>query len=309
MTIRDFLSDRLGRLLLHMVSMAALAAFLLWTGTAGGVVAIILITWALGLAVALSAAFVKERARTGELQSIMDGLDQRHLFAECVEKPKSPYERQLYTLMRQSGRAMIETVSEARAAQREYREYIESWVHEIKAPITAAQLICRSLDAEARRRLSPELAGIDSHVERTLFYARSESAEKDFLIRQTALSDIVSQSVEKHRALLIHSGLRIEVRDVEHDVFTDEKWACFMLGQLLQNAARYKGENPVITLSARQLGRQVRLIIRDNGIGIPAHELPRIFDRGFTGSNGRARGGLHRHGPLYLPQAGRRFIH
>ena len=74
-------------------------------------------------------------------------------------------------------------------------------------------------------------------------------------------------------------------------VYTDEKWAVFILGQLLQNAARYRGPEPVITLSAKPLGRQTQLIVHDNGIGIPAHELPRVFERGFTGSNGRIRGG------------------
>ena len=82
-------------------------------------------------------------------------------------------------------------------------------------------------------------------------------------------------------------------------VYTDEKWAVFILGQLLQNAARYRGPEPVITLSAKPLGKQVQLTVTDNGIGIPAHELPRVFDRGFTGSNGRSRGGSTGMG-LYL---------
>ena len=82
-------------------------------------------------------------------------------------------------------------------------------------------------------------------------------------------------------------------------VYTDEKWAVFILGQLLQNAARYRGTAPVITLSVKPLGKQTQLIVHDNGIGIPAHELPRVFDRGFTGSNGRNRGGSTGMG-LYL---------
>ena len=72
-------------------------------------------------------------------------------------------------------------------------------------------------------------------------------------------------------------------------VYTDGKWACFLLGQLLQNAVRYRNPEPVIVLAAKPLGRQVQLTVSDNGLGIPAQELPRIFDRGFTGSNGRAR--------------------
>ena len=194
---------------------------------------------------------------------------------------------------------MATQVSEAQAAQREYREYVESWVHEVKTPITAAGLICRNAEPEFRRRLAQELAQIEAHVERALFYARAESLEKDFILRESNLSDIVSQAVGQHRTLLIQSGVRMETEDLEQTVFTDGKWAAFILGQLLQNAARYRGNQPLVTLSGRQLGRQVQLTVSDSGIGIPAHELPRIFDRGFTGSNGRARGGSTGMG-LYL---------
>ena len=90
---------------------------------------------------------------------------------------------------------------------------------------------------------------------------------------------------------MIQNNIRIETEKLEQTVYTDEKWTIFILGQLLQNAARYRGENPVIQLTARQLGQQVQLTVRDNGIGIPDYELPRVFDRGFTGSNGRIRGG------------------
>ena len=128
-------------------------------------------------------------------------------------------------------------------------------------------------------------------MERALFYARAESPERDCVIRQTQLSQLVAQAVGEHRALLIQSGVRVETDGLDRSVYTDGKWAAFILGQLLQNAARYRGPEPVVTISARPLGRQVQLTVADNGLGIPAQELPRVFDRGFTGSNGRARGG------------------
>lgn len=194
---------------------------------------------------------------------------------------------------------MTGAVSDAQARQREYREYVERWVHEIKAPITAARLICRELDGDPRRKLMAELAQIEANIERTLFYARAENPEQDCLFRQTDLGKIAAQAIENHRSLLIQSGVRVETENLNDTVYTDEKWAVFILGQLLQNAARYRGAEPVVTLSAKPLGKQVQFIIQDNGIGIPAHELPRVFDRGFTGSNGRSRGGSTGMG-LYL---------
>lgn len=151
----------------------------------------------------------------------------------------------------------------------------------------------------ASRKLMAELAQIEAHVERALFYARADNPEQDCLLRQVNLGKIAAQAIENHRSLLIWSGVRVEMDGLDCAVYTDEKWTVFILGQLLQNAARYRGTEPVITLSAKPLGNQIRLTIQDNGIGIPAHELPRVFERGFTGSNGRNRGGSTGMG-LYL---------
>lgn len=111
-------------------------------------------------------------------------------------------------------------------------------------------------------------------MERVLFYARAESPENDFIISRTDLAGIAEEAIEQHQSLLIQSGVRIETGDLAQTVYTDGKWVCFILGQLLQNAVRYRTDTPVITLSARQLGRQIQLTVEDNGIGIPSHELP-----------------------------------
>lgn len=299
MTLGEFLSDRLGRIFMVAACAGGAALFLLATGTQPGIIVILLLVFLPVLCMVQMCDFFRCRAHLKELAHVMEGLDRKYLFFECVSGSRSLYERRLFDLCRQAGQSMTAAVSEAQAAKREYREYVEGWVHEIKAPITAAGLICRNTDSEIRRRLSGELSQIEAHVERALFYARAESPEKDFLIRQAELEEIVSRAVEQHRTLLIQSGVRVETSGLEETVFTDGKWAAFILGQLLQNAARYRREEPVITLSAMRHGREVQLTVRDNGMGIPSYELPRVFERGFTGSNGRARGGSTGMG-LYL---------
>ena len=299
MTLREFLSDRLGRIALQLICMGLAALFLFATGTQPGVLMVLLLALLLVFATAQVADLLRQRACLREWETIWEGLDRKYLFAECVPPPKNLYERRLLALTRRAGRAMTGAVSDAEASQREYREYVEQWVHEIKAPITAARLICRDLDGETRRKLAAELAQVEAHVERALFYARAESPEQDCLLQQVKLEKIAVQAIENHRSLLIQNGVQVETEGLDNAVYTDEKWAVFILGQLLQNAARYRGEAPVITISARPLGKQTRLTVSDNGIGIPAHELPRVFDRGFTGSNGRSRGGSTGMG-LYL---------
>ena len=159
--------------------------------------------------------------------------------------------------------------------------------------------MARRSGADTRRKLEAELDQIGAHVERALFYARAENPEKDVLIHPANLSDLVNQAVQAHRALLLQNGVSVELCDLDFVVYTDRKWVCFLLGQLLQNAARYRRARPVIILSARRQEKRVELTVSDNGMGIPAHELPRVFDRGFTGSNGRLRGGSTGMG-LYL---------
>ncbi len=299
MTLREFLSDQLSRIAFQLICIGLAVLFLFVTGTQPDVLALLLLALLPVFVTVYAAGFLRQRARLRELEAILNALNRKYLFAECAPPPKGIYERRLFELSRRAGRAMTGAVSDAQASQREYREYVEQWVHEIKAPITAARLICRDLDGETRRKLTAELAQVEAHAERALFYARVGSPEQDCLLRLVKLEKIAAQAIENHRSLLIQSGVRVETQGLDCSVYTDEKWSVFILGQLLQNAARYRGPEPVITLSAKLLGKQTQLVVHDNGIGIPAHELPRVFDRGFTGSNGRNRGGATGMG-LYL---------
>ena len=316
MTISEFLSDRLGKIVVQLCGMAASALFLRATGTSSGVILLLLLFFVLLFAVTQTTEYLSCCRRLSELYAVMQGLDQKYLFSECAPPPRTVYERKLFDLMHRSGRAMITAVSDAQASMREYRKYVESWVHEVKTPITAAKLTCRHMEPDLRRRFSVELAQIEAHVERALYYARAESPERDCIIRRTDLSEVVSQAVGNHRTLLLQNQIGIETGNLDFTVYTDKKWAVFILGQLLQNASRYRKlpspppvsaahaeqpdtPPPVIRLSARPLGRQIQLAVSDNGIGIPSHELSRVFDRGFTGSNGRLRGGSTGMG-LYL---------
>ena len=272
MTVLEFLSDRLGRLVLWGSCTVLAAGILLATGTSPGVLILLLAALFLVFLAAQAQAFRRMRRTIETWERLLEGLDQKYLFPECAPKPQRLYERKLLDITRRSGQAMIGAVSEAQAAQRDYREYVERWVHEIKTPITAARLMARRSGADTRRKLEAELDQIGAHVERALFYAR---------------------------ALLLQNGVSVELCDLDFVVYTDRKWVCFLLGQLLQNAARYRRARPVIILSARRQEKRVELTVSDNGMGIPAHELPRVFDRGFTGSNGRLRGGSTGMG-LYL---------
>jgi signal transduction histidine kinase len=290
MKVSEYLGDRLWQILAHIVSMAALTAFLYGTGTAPGVLALTLIAWTAALAVYLTIRYLRERACLAELEAIMNSLDKKYLLVECAPKPRGLYERRFFDLMRRGAKAMTEAVSQTERSRREYREYIENWVHEIKAPIAAAKLVCRHHGEESSRKVAVLMEQIEEHVERALYRARADGVEKDFIVRETDIADIVRDAVAKHRTLLIHAGVRVEADEAKGMAYTDGKWASFMLGQLLSNAIRYRRESPVICLISRQDEGRFHLTVRDNGMGIPPDDLPRVFERGFTGANGRAFG-------------------
>jgi signal transduction histidine kinase len=290
MTAWEFLRDRQAQLLQHLVSLSAMTGFLRRTGTASGVLVIVAVVWAMGLALTLAVRYLHVNARLKELSSLMNALDKKYLFTECAPKPRDIYGRRLFELTKRAGKSMIEAVSNAKSSQKEYCEYIESWVHEIKAPITAAGLVCQNNKSELTRRLAGLLAQVEHHVERALYYARAGNVEKDFIVRETPLAEIVRETVAKNQILLIQSGVRVETGNLDAAVYTDGKWVTFMLGQLISNAIRYKRGNPVIHFAAERNGDRICLTVGDNGVGIPAYDLPRVFERGFTGSNGRAVG-------------------
>lgn len=291
MKLRDYLSDRLYQILMHLAAMLALSVFLLITGTAPDIVLLLLTAWGIGLFLLLAAGYIRADARLRELGALMQGLEKKYLFAECAPPPRSRYERQLFALLRRSGKSMLEAVSDAEAEQKDYREYIENWVHEIKAPITSARLMCRNDTGQLGRRLATPLGQIEEHVERALYYARAGTVERDFAVCEASLDDIVGSAVARHKALLIQKGISVETEHLDEPVYTDPKWLGFMLGQLLANAARYSKADPVIRITGRRLGCFVQLNVWDNGIGMPKHDLPRIFEKGFTGENGRKTGG------------------
>lgn len=299
MKISEFLYDRVLSLLLHLFCMLVLSAFLLLTGSSRGVVVIILTVWAIGLFIATAAAYWQQNSRLCELEAIMKGLEQKYLFMECVPKPRSNTERKVFGLFRRAGKSMIEAVSDAEEKQRDYREYIENWVHEIKVPITAVELICENNKSETSRKIRFQLALIEGHVERALYYARLDCIEKDFMIQEISLAETVQRALSRGRFLLTQNNVRVETEQLNRLVFTDGKWVEFILGQLLSNAVKYKSTAPVIQIYAEESDGRVTLTVKDNGIGIPASELRRIFDKGFTGSNGRALGGSTGMG-LYL---------
>lgn len=182
----------------------------------------------------------------------------------------------------------------AQADAEGYREYVELWIHEAKTPTAAAKLILDRMSGEDADALAREVERIDNQVEQALYYARSTALQTDYAIRRVPLAATAREACKRQARFLVEKQAIPNVRVPEGmDVLSDEPWLVFILGQLVANAAQYGART--ITFEAREEaagtphGRTV-LEVRDDGCGISEADLPRVFDRGFTGSNGRQSG-------------------
>lgn len=293
MKLMPFLKDKFMFLILHVICMGALSAFLRLTGYGSTGVTLILIFWTVILALWLFITYRERKRYFDEIDKILAEVDQRYLLGELLPYSCRLEDRLYNKMMHLSNKSVIEKIRKAEDARRDYREYIESWVHEIKAPITGIALICENrrrheaVTQENLREISLENQKIENCVDKVLYYARMENVYKDFLIQKTDLQKTAEEVLAKNRLLLIRHQVRAEVHCGDM-VYTDGKWISFILNQMIGNSVKYRSESPVFLIYTEREKDGVRLTIEDNGVGILPEELSRIFEKGFTGSNGRS---------------------
>ncbi len=249
------------------------------------------VIYVFGALAPLAVEYRKKSRFYNELMKVFDDLDRKNLAAEIISEPDFFEGALLYNVLRASNKACLEEINGFKTLQEEYREYIEMWVHEIKTPISSSKLMMQNRSGGADAGIAEELESIENYVEQVLFYARSSTLEKDYIIRKTSLEKPVFAALRRNSKLLIGAGVSVSARDLDLTVYSDTKWLEFILSQILINSAKYARETgALIEISAAETENGCLLKISDNGIGIPEGELPRIFDKGFTGTNGRKRG-------------------
>lgn len=287
MNRRQYWKNRIPFLLTNLVCMAALAVFLLVCGNSISTVLLILLVWVLVLVTGLFLNYWKRGRQMRQLLVMAGQLSERYLISEVMELPEQAEDQVYYRLLKMAGKSMLEQIGEVRRERMEYKEYIEQWIHEVKTPITAMKLLCENHRTDWTRELLLELEKTNRFTEQALYYARSEHTEKDYSIREIALSPVVHQAIADNKYLLLQSGVHLEVEEIQDTVYSDEKWVRFILNQLIVNAVKYRTGQPVLRFFTRRQQDLVVLMLEDNGIGISPADLPRVFEKGFTGQNGR----------------------
>lgn len=189
------------------------------------------------------------------------------------------YCRMIQTL----GRQMVQLDDLRQAEHQQAQAYYTLWVHQIKTPIAVLRMLLQAKDTPEHQAMQAELFRIEQYVEVALGYIRLEDGASDLCIRKMPLDGIIRRSIRKYAPQFISKKLRIVYEGTELEAFTDEKWLGFILEQLLSNAVKYTPSGEVRICVSDDL----KLTVSDSGIGVAPEDLPRIFERGFTGRNGR----------------------
>jgi hypothetical protein len=195
--------------------------------------------------------------------------------------------QQLVTRLRGEYNALTDA-SAARYA--DMVDYYTLWAHQIKTPIASMRLHLQAEDSALSRQLSADLLRIEQYVEMVLMFLRLDSASTDYLFQTCDLDALVRSCIKKFAGEFIRRKVRLDYTPAAAQIVTDEKWLAFVIEQILSNALKYtpSGGTVAIYLEGGEGGAPQALCIRDTGIGIAPEDLPRIFDKGYTGWNGRA---------------------
>lgn len=284
---KQYLKNQLPVILINLLGMLALALFLIASGNGIQTVLFILVVWLIVLASCLLLFYFSRKKYLNKLLDMTEQLKERYLLPEIMQEPERADEQVFYQIMKMAEKSMLERIGEVQRERKEYKEYIEQWIHEVKTPITAIKLICENNRCSFTRELMAELENINRFTEQTLYYARSEHTEKDYSVREINLSDVVHGAIADNKYLLRQNNVAVTVEDVEYSIYSDDKWLRFILDQLISNAVKYRADQPALHFFAVKENDSIILSVEDNGIGIPQSDLPRIFEKGFTGQNGR----------------------
>lgn len=239
--------------------------------------------------IGLSIEYFTKKEFYSNFLKTLDELEEKYLITEIVKYPNFIEGKILKNSLEQINKSMIENVNKYKYIQEDYKDYIELWIHEIKLPLATSKMVIENNKDAVTKSIDEELDKIENYTEQALFYARSSTVEKDYYIKKIIIKNIVNESIKKNKNLLIQEKITINTHNLDLEINTDGKWIIFILNQIIQNSVKYKkqDENLEIEIYAQQGKENVILYIKDNGIGIKKEEISKVFDKGFTGTNGR----------------------
>ena len=291
MKISDYVKDRGIFIAINLMIFMIISSFMYSANVASVIIFLIFCVWFLPLITYMVIEYIKLRKYFNTVKNILENLDKKYLLPEVLNEPNFIEGEEINYIFKVLSRDMHENVKYYKNMQEEYREYIEMWVHEIKTPIASTKLLIENNTNKITRKIDTQMDRIENFVEQVLYYSRSDEVGKDYIIKKIELSKVVKSVVKKNQRDFIGKRISLQLGELDEIIYSDAKWIEFILNQIVGNAIKYsKGEGYKIKIESKRLANSVVLTIEDNGVGIIERDLNRVFEKGFTGENGRKFG-------------------
>ena len=217
----------------------------------------------------------------------LNKLDKKCLITELIKKPNFLDGKILYDSLYEIDKSMYEEIEQYLQNINDFKEYIELWVHEVKLPIASSKLMIYNHETD-KRKLQEQINRIENYVEQVLYYIRLENSEHDYLLKKCNLGKIIHKVIKRNQDSLLFHKISIEIKNINEIVISDSKWLEFIINQIISNSIKYRSKKDCkILFNVINDNNTIALEIIDNGIGIDKKEQKYVFNKSFTGQNGR----------------------
>lgn len=237
------------------------------------------------LGVIMTADLIHYKARVKQVEDLL----KRPVAEQSYNvETKDILEERYVDLIHAQEKSRVDTENMSARSSKDMEQYYNIWVHQIKTPISGMNVLLQSMEpTEEVGELQNQLFSVEQYVDMALQYQKIKSTTNDFSFAEIPLNKVIRENIRKYARLFIAKKLAVRYEETALRVLTDEKWISFVLGQIITNAVKYSDKGS-ITISACEDERNTYLSVKDEGIGISPEDLPRVFERGYTGYNGRA---------------------
>lgn len=289
MKLTNYLKDKITIIIITIISIILITLLDIAFKVPEGLIIVTIVLLLLTLIIALLISYFQKRPFYNTIITNTKNLDKKYLVLETLPKPATYEEELIYNTLYDINKSMIENVSSYINSTKDFKDYIEMWIHEVKIPISSLILMTHNHKNQAPKEYTEEIRRLDNYIDQILYYVRSNYTSEDFIFKKVKLEKIISSVALKNKDDLLENKIDLIVDIKNTEVYTDTKWLEFILNQIINNSIKYKKDisNSYIQIKTHEDSSQITLSIKDNGIGIPKSDIPNVFKKSFTGTNGR----------------------
>ncbi|MFQ8705775.1 MAG: ATP-binding protein [Thomasclavelia sp.] len=286
MSLIEYLLDRVIYLVLLILMILIVLFFLLMFKVSDALIWSVVLVMILFGILLISYDFYRKHSFYNTFYNKLEQLDKKCLITELISQPNFLEGKILCDVLYEIDKSMYEEIEIYENNLKDFKEYIELWIHEVKLPISSAKLMIHNHEHN-ERKLKDQVSRIENYVEQILYFARKDSSEKDYLIKSCDLGMIVRNVIKRNQDSLLYQKINIEIEQINYTVLSDSKWLEFIINQIVSNSIKYHRQDNCKIIFNVIKNSNIALEIIDNGIGIKKSDLSRVFDKSFTGENGR----------------------